>query len=310
MCRLLAILSLMLPFAAIAQAMPAPMVRKAVNPDVAREASHASGIVMPLWRAGDGHMLALVSMPATPVDGATTDAFSLRIVDASSLFSAGLAYDIAPRIHTHLMLSGRSWLGSMTSRANPCLPSQDLDCITGTLVSPLRMVHGELGATFRGQRYSVNLAMSKTQSASVALPRVVPNAGATFNDSTGFSAAGRLALNQRTGIDLGASIGLIRLLPGSAPGVDALAQKSLSLGMDHGPCSGRIVGRLLEPYNMPDDDDGWASIDLGITVRLPWRGELSFGARNLWSSHVVKRLPSTSQPDRSRIPYVQYHQDL
>lgn len=319
--RLVASLCLALPFAAAAQTLPAPGSAPQEIYGVPREAGDHAGVVMPLWRAGDGRMLALVSMG----DGGTSQPADhgpdFRIVDASSLLGGSLAYDIAPRIRTHVTLSQRSWAGETTGTPS-CMPSQEMACVSGTLVSPLRMVNGEIGATFRGEHYSVGVAVSHSQPVSPTLPRVLPDVGATadgvpltlLNGSTDFSARGRLAVGRRTGIDLGASVGRIRLLPGNVLGVSALGQKSLSLGMDRGPVSGRLVGRMVQPETSASgllgNDRGWTSIDLGITVRLPWQGELSFGAQNLWSSSPLKLAPSGTQPDQSRIPYVQYHQDL
>jgi len=57
-------------------------------------------------------------------------------------------------------------------------------------------------------------------------------------------------------------------------------------------------------------DRRWSAIDLGVTWRLPWRGELSVGAQNVWSSGNAPSSPAGPEPDQSRTPYVQYHQDL
>lgn len=321
--RILASLSLALPLAAAAQMLPAPATAPASSTlayGVPREAGNDAGVIMPLWRAADGRMLALVSTTSGQADQGSPE---FRAVDASSLFASGLVYDVTPRVRTHITLSGHSWqAGAAVSDDAGCTPSGDLGCVTGTLVSPLRMVNGEIGATFRGEHYSVDVAVSKSQSMSPTLPRVVPNVGAAtagvpltlIGGRTDFSARGRLALGHRTGIDLGASVGRIRLLPGNVLGVSGLGQKSLSFGVDRGPISGHIVGRLVQPENAANGllnaDHSWTSVDLGITVRLPWQGELSFGAQNLWSSGLLKTAPNATQPDQSRIPYVQYHQDL
>ena len=58
----------------------------------------------------------------------------------------------------------------------------------------------------------------------------------------------------------------------------------------------------------------WGGLDLGLSWRTPWRGKLSFGAKNL----VVSGKPPTYlDPDRAadivdqdRVPYVRYEQDL
>ena len=117
-----------------------------------------------------------------------------------------------------------------------------------------------------------------------------------------------------SGIDLGASVGRIHLLPGNLLGVNTLDQKALSFGVDHGSLSGVLVGRTVQPdASIPGSlnaDRRWNSIDLGVTWHLPWRGSLSVGAQNLWSSGTPANTPAGPEPDQSRTPYVQYHQDL
>jgi hypothetical protein len=97
-------------------------------------------------------------------------------------------------------------------------------------------------------------------------------------------------------------------------GVSVLDQTALSFGVDHGPLSGRLTGRTMQPEaGIPGSlytDRRWNSIDLGVTWRLPWRGSLSVGAQNLWSSGAPANTPVGPEPDQSRTPYVQYHQDL
>ncbi len=136
-----------------------------------------------------------------------------------------------------------------------------------------------------------------------------------FDSSTQVNARGRLALSGDSGVMLGASMGRIRLLPGNLLGLSTLDQKALSFGVDRGPISGSIVGRTMQPEpGMPSSftaDRRWNSIDLGVTWRLPWQGSLSFGAQNIWSSGNAANTPAgPPEPDQSRTPYVQYHQDL
>jgi hypothetical protein len=135
-----------------------------------------------------------------------------------------------------------------------------------------------------------------------------------FDSSTQFNARGRMALGSKSGIDIGASVGRIRLLPGNALGLNTLDQKALSFGVDHGSISGNIVGRVMQPEaGVPGSlpaDRRWSSIDLGVTWHLPWQGSLSFGAQNVWSSGNSAATPAGPEPDQSRTPYVQYHQDL
>ena len=101
---------------------------------------------------------------------------------------------------------------------------------------------------------------------------------------------------------------------GQSAGRHTLDQKALSFGVDHGPLSGVLIGRTMQPQpGIPGNfnaDKRWNSIDLGVTWRLPWRGSLSVGAQNLWSSGTPANTPAGPEPSQSRTPYVQYHQEL
>ncbi|WP_233843724.1 hypothetical protein [Dyella sp. 2HG41-7] len=191
-------------------------------------------------------------------------------------------------------------------------------------VSQPRIISSEVGATYNSGRYSLGVSVAQDQSPNATpLPRVLPGAvpgvnGLTdFDNSTQVNARGRYALNGNSGVLLGASMGRIHLLPGNLMGLSTLDQRALSFGVEHGSVSGNIVGRTMQPepgMGVPgtlNADRRWNSIDLGVTWRLPWQGSLSFGAQNLWSSGNATSTPAgPPEPDQSRTPYVQYHQDL
>jgi hypothetical protein len=187
-----------------------------------------------------------------------------------------------------------------------------------------RIVSSEVGATYNTGRYSLGVSVAQDQVPNATpLPRVLPgavpgvNGLPDFDSSTQVNAHGRIALNGNSGVVLGASLGRIRLLPGNQLGLTTLEQKALSFGVEHGPVSTSIIGRTMQPEpgtavpGMLNAERHWNSIDLGVTWRLPWQGSLSFGAQNLWSSGNAVNTPAgPPEPDQSRTPYVQYHQDL
>ncbi|PWK88489.1 hypothetical protein [Fulvimonas soli] len=265
-------------------------------PDQTAEVS--PGVVVPLWRGSDGRMLALKADQRASGDAAQRgrDPLSFSVVDATGMVSTGLQYGVDPHLQLHADVGQRNWLSQ-----------------------PLTVYSGDVGATYNAGRYSMGLSVSATDTPHPpALPRVLPGAAPgvgglpDFDGSTHLNAQGRVALDAKSGIDLGASVGRIKLLPGNLLGVGSLDQKALSFGVDRGPLSGAIVGRTLRP-SIPgalNADRHWNSIDLGVTVRLPWQGELSIGAQNLWSSGGPINTPVGPEPDQSRTPYVQYHQDL
>ncbi|MGH2551610.1 MAG: hypothetical protein ACRDHN_19665, partial [Thermomicrobiales bacterium] len=95
---------------------------------------------------------------------------------------------------------------------------------------------------------------------------------------------------------------------GALPGID-LDQLSLSLGLDAGSLRGAIVGHVLRSDDpLLVGNRKWTALDLGVSWRTPWRGEISVGAQNLWSAPLDA--PRESDPNQSRMPYIQYRQDL
>ena len=291
--RLLPLLTLLLPYAAAGQMLDG-------NTPVLAQQGHeraTDSVRVPLLRTADGRLLALQAGDAAPADALRADAPSAYgVIDGSRVVSSSLQYGLDPHLQVHAGVSDQSWFGNHDAR----------------------VVGSEVGATYNAGRYSIGLSVGSSAATHRALPRVVPGAApginglADFDSSTQLNARGRVALDGKSGIDLGASMGRIQLLPGNLLGTATVDQKALSFGVDHGPLSGTIVGRSMQP-SLPGSfsaDRRWNSIDLGVTWHLPWQGELSIGAQNVWSSGTSVNTPAGPEPDQSRTPYVQYHQDL
>jgi hypothetical protein len=291
-----------LPLAAAGQSVGAD--KRVADDLLAQPATSATraeaGTLLPLWRTADGHVLSLKTDRSSSAETmASHSPLALRVLDGSSVTSTGVEYGLGPRLQAHAEVSELSWTH----------PGQ-------------RLRGSEVGATYATGRYSVGVSVgtNSAPNAGNVLPRVLPGAApgvdglSSFDNSAQLNARGRLALGSKSGIDLGASVGRIHLLPGNLLGVDTLDQKVLSFGVDHGSLSGVLTGRTMQPQvAIPGDlnaDRRWNSIDLGVTWRLPWRGSLSVGAQNLWSSGTPANTPAGPEPDQSRTPYVQYHQDL
>ncbi|MEO9077760.1 MAG: hypothetical protein ABI268_00475 [Rhodanobacter sp.] len=257
-------------------------------------------VMVPLWYSGAGRLMVLkAEHHSGPDDQRDSSLLGLRPFNAGDATSAGLQYGVGPGLQAHAEVSGRSWLNSNS-----------------------RVLGSEVGAIYDAGGYRLGLSVGSTSTPhrDVALPRVLPGAApgidglASFDSSAQINALGRLSLGRKSGIDLGASMGRIHLLPGNLLGVSVMDQKALSVGVDHGPLSGMLIGRTMQPEaGIPGNlytDKRWNSLDLGVTWRLPWRGSLSVGAQNLWSSGTPANTPVGPEPDQSRTPYVQYHQDL
>ncbi|GAB3780876.1 hypothetical protein [Dyella agri] len=293
----------LLPFAAAGQGVDdanGKLAAQLLKQPPAQVAEVQPGLVVPLWRGTDGRLLVL---KADSRNGALTQRdspLSFHAVDATSVMSTGLQYGLTQNWQAHADVSQQSWVNSL-----------------------LRVVGSEVGATYSDGRYSLGLSVgtNSTPNSIPSLPRVLPGVAPSvdglsgFDSSSQFNAQGRLALGSKSGIDVGASVGRIHLLPGNLLGISTLDQKAISFGVDHGPVSGTLIGRTMQPLaGVPGNNYGpdrrWNSIDLGVTWHLPWQGSLSVGAQNLWSSGTPANTPMGPEPDQSRTPYVQYHQDL
>lgn len=322
---ILAGLGLALPLWAFGQTAPIPVI-----PPV-QQAAHAKkdAASAPVWQR-DGNTLSVTatghsrstvpSVITAPLDGQTRSA------------GAGVQLDTEPGFTAHADVREIRWAPfAPTCDAALLSVSANPACV-GTLAEGLR--RGEVGAGFAGSgvRFDVSVGQSQSESTAspalnrrVTLPQVLPAEGGAdvaaplwFRNSTAtsISAKGQLDVAPDTSLDLGASVGRVRFLPGSGMTAnDKVDQTTLSLGIRHGAVRGAIVGHVLEP-ELPgaalDRNQRWSGIDLGISVRLPWRGELNFGAQNVWTSGRSSLLfgPGTVAPDQGRVPYVQYHQDL
>ncbi|TAM94175.1 MAG: hypothetical protein EPN40_12085 [Rhodanobacteraceae bacterium] len=315
----LAGLALALPSWAFAQATTMPVIPPVKAAHAPKPAASA-----PVWQrdgntlsvTASGHAAATVpSETATSLDGQTHSA------------SAGIRLTTKPGLTAHASVDEVRWAPLVST----CAPGT-----TGCLgIAPADGVQrGEVGAGFARNGVKLDLSIGQAQSDAGAaivrahqapLPRVLPAEGGADvaaplwfrnSTSTSISARGQLNVAPDTSVDLGASVGHVRFLPGSGlAGDDSVDQTTLSLGVRHGAIRGAIVGHVLEP-NLPgaalDQNQRWSGIDLGISVRLPWRGELNFGAQNVWTSGRSPLLfgPGNAAPDQGRVPYVQYHQDL
>lgn len=85
---------------------------------------------------------------------------------------------------------------------------------------------------------------------------------------------------------------------------------ALSFGLGFGDFTGQLTGRLVE---LPHGGGSLSALDIGLSWRTPWRGELSVGAKNVLgadtSAWPLAELPEIENSS-ARVPYVRYQQDL
>lgn len=119
---------------------------------------------------------------------------------------------------------------------------------------------------------------------------------------------GLINLGPQTRMLLGGDLGRSRLL--SSDGTPLQWETAaLSFGLGYGKFTGQLTGRLVE---LPRGGQ-WNTLDIGLSWRTPWRGQLSVGARNVLgadpSNWPLSELPAIEDPS-ARVPYVRYQQDL
>lgn len=131
-------------------------------------------------------------------------------------------------------------------------------------------------------------------------------------DSQALGAHAQWRLTSRSAVQLNAALTQLKLWSGNARPVWDLDQAALGMGLRYGSFGGNVrgrVGRLNDPLNPAMGSFG--GLDIGVSWRTPWAGELTVGADNL----VLKRDEDT-QGNRAideataRTPYVLYKQDL
>ena len=288
----------------------------------------SGGQVVPLWASDDGRLLAVVGMtqrsgapilPPSPAFGGVSD---LRIIDATDLFTTGLRWRPGHGLRADLLVgvpagSATPAYSILGCTASECAVQAGDSTVVGTLGG---------GWTSAGERpFDLSFGLSWLESGRVDF-RVDPlsaGEGAPFTllaiDSVPYRLESSRVLSARAGwqldagmIDLSAGLGRARVEPlwFGVPGASFdLDQASLGLGIASGSLRGSVVGHVID-IDAPAvlGARRWAGIDLGLSWRTPWRGEVSVGAQNLWSAPLDA--PRESESVNARMPYVQYRQDL
>lgn len=142
---------------------------------------------------------------------------------------------------------------------------------------------------------------------SPALPALAQNL-----DTRQLGAAAQWRLTSRSAVQLNAALSQLKLWSGSARPVLDIDQAALGMGLRYGSFGGTVRGRMArfqDPMN--PNTTSFGGLDIGVSWRTPWAGELTVGADNL----IIKRDDHgdggrTVDEATARTPYVIYKQDL
>jgi hypothetical protein len=325
------------PLAGTAQTLPSlapveasgrtPLVEQLLALDPSGRPMLAQGApVLPIWSGSNGQLLAVVALPQSwgnsPIDA--TPAYSgpsaWHLSGSSAASAGGLRWQLGNGFRADAMLG--EYLASTPAAcgAGGC----DIAASRwsrGTLAGSLGMGWSSANS---GLDLSYGLSWLQSQNNGATLGRLavgsalvpvltLPDAQSyALDNETSLYARGRWQFEQGPALDVAASYGRGHVSPigsvtgGFAPGID-LDQLSLSLGLDAGSLRGAIVGHMISSDDPVLAGKRWTTLDLGVSWRTPWSGELSVGAQNLWAAPLNSPRDAENQ---ARTPYIQYRQDL
>lgn len=277
-----------------------------------------SSSVVPIWSGADGHLLAIVAVPGQwdspllPGAGISPSPASWYLLGATTQTTSGLRWQAQNGFHIDALLSP-------SQSVLPALCGVDCDASRRALAGSLGLgwmsADGGLDLSYGLSWLQTRDSTQTWQGIGAGVPVLtIPETLLTYGlpSQTNLFARGRWHFDQDTALDIGASYGHGSTLPyatlgSTLPGID-IDQLSLSLGVDAGSLRGAIVGHVLRSDDPVVLGRRWTTLDLGVSWRTPWRGEISVGAQNLWSAPLDA--PREADPNQARTPYIQYRQDL
>lgn len=328
------------PFAGMAQELPSvlpqgsttqtPLVEQLLTLDATGQPLLAAGApVLPIWSGTNGRLLAVVALPRgwanSPIDSTPGYAgpSAWRLTGNTQASAGGLRWQLDGGLHADALLGRYLATSPVACDATDCNAAAASRWSQGSLSGLLGIgwtsADGGLDLSYGLSWLQMQGDDGATTLDSVPVLALRNALQYSLDSETSLYARGRWRFEQGPALDVAASYGRSHVsalgtptmaaatLGSFGPGID-LDQLSLSLGLDAGSLRGAIVGRVLSSEDPAFVGKRWTTLDLGVSWRTPWRGELSIGAQNLWSAPAnTARDADNSQV---RTPYIQYRQDL
>ena len=143
-----------------------------------------------------------------------------------------------------------------------------------------------------------------------ALPAwLSPNNKVSKIDQNALTVYGQKNIGREATVSIGGTWARARLIPaGDVPALaDRWSTRSLSVGAGVGAFGANIVGRVVDT---PNRAGRWEGLDVGLTWRTPWSGQLTVGAENVVTRGKNPFSTGNAETDEGTVPYVRYEQDL
>lgn len=166
---------------------------------------------------------------------------------------------------------------------------------------------GSAGASVArgGNRLGVALANAREQ-----LPAwLSPTSRPARTDQSSLTVYGQKNLGREATVSIGGTWARARLVPATdmpAAITDRWTSKSFAVGAGLGAFGANVIGRVVDTPTQPGEFRG---LDLGLTWRTPWSGQLTVGAENVVTRGRNPFAPGASEEDGT-VPYLRYEQDL
>ena len=262
-------------------------------------------------------------------DGSTDDNAGVRFDSNGRIsLSAGIGSDVpASEGLTLPWCAEASGLLRIGAFGRDCLAQGTLQ-----LELPGRIASASSGAQWRGDRFDLSLAYGfswllpgngerlNVPYASAQDLSLTPAFGTQAllpglsGEAQGLGLNSQWRLTAESAVQLNAALHQLRLRRGGSTPVFDLQQAMLDVGMNYGPFSGNVTGRVNRVSEQPGYPNAyWSGIDIGVSWRTPWRGQLTVGARNVVSKGDDDEAPAAArvlEDSSARTPYVRYKQDL
>ncbi|MDQ3038229.1 MAG: hypothetical protein M3Q51_03640 [Pseudomonadota bacterium] len=253
------------------------------------------GAVVPIFNKDSGKLESFLLLEPTSTTAGTRWRFGSTTLEAT--------YGLQTGDSLALLCDRRNGIGSeIVQLANSCvLASLDAD----NAGSGSR--HGTAAASVSRNGNKVGVAVGSGRD---TLPAwLSPSKVNNKVDQNDFSLFAEKNVGRDGFVSVGGTVARARLVP--AADVPKLADqwntRSLSIGAGYGSFGANIVGRVV---NVPGESNVWKGLDLGLTWRTPWSGQLSVGADNVVTRGKNPFSANNSQEDEGTVPYVRYQQDL
>lgn len=256
--------------------------------------SRSDATVLPILNQTSGKLEAVLLLEPT---GAPTAGARWRFGDTS--LNAAFGLDAGNTLG--LVCDRKTGLaGAIGNLANHCmLAALDQDTggsrQTGVGASVSR-TGGKIGLTIGNARDALPAWLS-------------PNNKASKIDQNTLTVYGLKNIGREATVSIGGTWARARLIPvGDVPALaDRWSTKSLSIGAGVGNFGANIVGRVVDT---PNRAGSWEGLDVGLTWRTPWSGQLTVGAENVVTRGKNPFSTGNAEADEGTVPYVRYEQDL